>query len=228
MGYSRYLWRLCWRDAEWWIKALDVLSVLGPGLLPLMGLSIPWWGWVLVSVFAVLAIIAGCASRRAINLEKLFVPKLQISYRVYNNIAQLVVQNVSGTTIDNVEVKLANYRRGDGSGIIDVMYHPKSTDGRRSPMSLNPGDPQYFSFARNEIYNNHVCICLLRNDGDWHPTLESRLGVKFRVTAKDINIGRIDFLLTILPNDLLGIGVWDPDRQPLSHIRSWDQIENAT
>lgn len=147
------------------------------------------------------------------EFEESLAPKIKVGWRYYENkgAAQLVLTNISLTTIENLDLKFRNYRNADGSNITDAISSMRTEGGAVGPMALNPNDTQYFEFARIKQENGIQSIAVLP-DLDQEAWVGTECGVKMGISGRNVVGSAILLRLKLTADGKIEIEPWNgPD-----------------
>lgn len=170
-------------------------------------------GWLAVLLFFITPYRIWRDEKQKLNeIERASQPKINIKWRVKNGNAELILTNCSMKSIPGVDVTLRNYRNPDGTNVNDVMRRIDSTDGRTSPIDLDPGNPTYFPFAKIETaaVGGNPIITIVSNS-DHKIELGQEAGIKLGLAMTDAPAQPIDLRLKENGGSLL-IEAWDKNR----------------
>ena len=214
-----------WTGADAWLALATYFTVL---ILPFLAsgiardilgetlekfLALAATGWLVVLFFIITPFRMWRDQKFALDLIKeAQEPRVLVGWRFKDGRAEFILTNNSSKSIKGISVTLRNYRKADGTPGGDIMYDMPTTDGRKPPLELYPGDPTYFRFAGLGKANGNTIIILLPHT-DHVLKVGTEVGVKLGFRGTDLTAQPIDLRLKISDGGL--------------SIESWDEGEKA-
>jgi hypothetical protein len=86
-GITSFIWRVCWTEVGRFERAVDVIGLVAPPVIQfalehnwIHPVDLPWWAWVVFTLFALVFIVAFACARKAYNLARDSLPALSASF----------------------------------------------------------------------------------------------------------------------------------------------------
>ncbi|MEC4681343.1 MAG: hypothetical protein VST67_11695 [Nitrospirota bacterium] len=137
--------------------------------------------------------------------------RIQGGWRSKDGKAEFILTNHGSKSINGVSVTLRNYQKADGTPGGDIMYDMPTTDGRKPPLELYPGDPTYFHFAGLGKTNGNTIIILLPHT-DRALQVGTEVGVKLGFRGTDLTAQPINLRLKVSDGGL-SVESWDEGKK---------------
>lgn len=213
-----------WHGNEWLFALVTYISVLILGLLAtglvakivsdVIQSTLAWTavGWLFTLLFIITPYRMWHDEKYKLNvIEEASRPRITSDWRVKDGNGEFILTNNSSKSINGVSVTLRNYRKADGTPGGDIMYDMPTTDRRKPPLELYPGDPTYFHFAGlGKTNGNTIIILLPLTDRSLQVGVE--VGVKLGFRGTDLTAQPIDLRLKV-SDDGLSIESWDEGKK---------------
>ena len=229
LSILRYLAKTCWREAGLVARivygTIVAFSLIASFSTAQFGWpppeSIPWWASATVALVAFLVLLIWTLGKRAYQFDEAAKTKINVNWRFDQKQVELILTNISTKTINGLDVLFRNYRKADGSNVKSVLHSLVSKDGKRTPITMNPLVPTYFSFARLVRSPEESKIWLLP-DTDATVSVQAEVGVKLGISGTDIPNQNVDLRLKAQA-DCISIQPWDVNKKAVSDAGSGDE-----
>jgi hypothetical protein len=236
LEYWEMIWQKAWLEAR---RVLGLIPTVRLWLSIAIGIAIVigLWFWgtedaardeMLIRGIAITAIVLAlpfvwlwnCATmpvmlhnnlqQKVHEFEEAQRPHIRCDWRYYDEMAELILVNTSLKSLLDIDVSFRNYRKLDGSGIIDVLRSIWPVGGAEPPIRLDPHVPTYYRFAAVVTDRKGRTVIRLFLGKSQTTIQDGGVGVKFMVSGRDLPASTIEFRLTLRDDGTLLIEPWDP------------------